>query len=149
MPGQFSLTSSVSAYRKHRAIKTRVLRWTRLDDSPMDRHSFLAPGLPCSRAGRRLQGRFSLDQFYRFQGIQDESVCSPCPEAGGLESPLRLAGSPTPCFVGPRGIDFSRGGRASERESGQDENATLRPSPAGQVNTSALVPTHQSVYFCI
>lgn len=120
MPSQFSLTFSVSAYKKHGAIKTRVLQWRRLDDILMGRDS----GHPDFRGALLLgrviayMGNFHLTNFTVFQRIPDKSVCAPCTEAGGLESPLHLASSHlalSACVV-----LISQEGRASMRKRGQD-----------------------------
>lgn len=39
-PSQFSLTFPVSTYKKYEAIKPGVLRWGRLNDIEMDKHSW-------------------------------------------------------------------------------------------------------------
>lgn len=71
-------------------------------------------------------------------------MCSPGAETGGLESPLHLAGSPIPCFVGPLGTDFSGGQCEPEGEwtGWKTPSSVSRPFRKldGQVNNAALVP---------
>lgn len=73
--------------------------------------------------------------------------------AGGLESPLHLAGSRL--ALSAHMVLISQEGRVSVSESGEDQKplSLVRVSPIqaswiGQGNNAAaLVPTHQSIYF--
>lgn len=100
--------------------------------------------------GNCLHGKFSLNTFYCFQIIANDLVSFQFVEAGGLGSPLHLAGSHTALSAHPDLLISEEEIKGKGSETLSSNSWIFRwPVQPAKINNAAPVQTHTKQIFCI